>query len=206
VIAPERALAAGENKGGTAGTDRSARPFYGGGLLLCARGALTRPSATLSHWGRGGWVGWTELIVSSTRKTHADEGRTRLDVTDSMRDRAVRSAKRLRAEATPSEQRLWAALRDRNFHGRKFRRQQPMGPFVLDFWCAEERLAVEIDGSVHDDPEQERLDRERQTMIESLDIRFVRVPAELVANDTKAALAMVAAKFKQNARTEIPLP
>jgi len=116
-----------------------------------------------------------------------------------MHDRAVRSAKRLRAESTPSEQRLWAALRDRNFHGRKFRRQQPMGPFVLDFWCAEERLAVEIDGEVHDDPEQERLDRERQTMIESLDIRFVRIPAEIVTSDTKTALAMIAAKFEKNA-------
>jgi very-short-patch-repair endonuclease len=142
--------------------------------------------------------GYGKLMKSSERRTHADEGRTRLDVTASMHDRAVRAAKRLRTEATPSEQRLWAALRDRNFHGRKFRRQQPMGPFVLDFWCAEERLAVEIDGGVHDDAEQALLDQERQSLIESLDMRVVRISAELATNDTRAALAMIAAKFKQN--------
>ena len=73
-----------------------------------------------------------------------------------------------------------------------------MGPFVLDFWCAEERLAVEIDGEVHNDPEQQRLDAERQNVIESLDIRVVRISAELVMNDMKSALPMIAAKFKKN--------
>ena len=142
----------------------------------------------------------------SARKTHTDRGQTRLDVSAPMHDRAVRSAKRLRAEATPSEQRLWAALRDRNFHGRKFRRQQPMGPFVLDFWCAEERLAVEIDGGVHDDPEQQRLDGERQALLESLDIRFVRISAELVSSDPRAALALIAAKFKEDCTDQAPSP
>jgi len=140
-----------------------------------------------------------ELMKSGVRKTHANEGRPVLDVTDVAHDRAVRAAKRLRADATPSEQRLWAALRDRNFHGRKFRRQQPMGPFVLDFWCAEERLAVEIDGGVHHDPAQQKLDGERQKMIESLDILFIRLSADLVAKDPKTALAMIAAKFKRDA-------
>src|SRR3990172_6528086 len=59
------------------------------------------------------------------------------------------AARRMRKEPTDSEGLLWSALRSRGLAGRKFRRQHPVGPFVLDFYCHEERLAVEIDGTVH---------------------------------------------------------
>ena len=55
----------------------------------------------------------------------------------------------MRAEATPAERKLWLLLRSRRFSGYKFRRQVPLGPYILDFVCFERRLIVEADGSQH---------------------------------------------------------
>ncbi|MBX7111425.1 MAG: endonuclease domain-containing protein [Dehalococcoidia bacterium] len=55
----------------------------------------------------------------------------------------------MRAHATDAERALWQALRRRRFAGHKFRRQQPLGHYVVDFVCLEQRLIVEVDGSRH---------------------------------------------------------
>ena len=60
-------------------------------------------------------------------------------------------ARDLRRSMTDAERRLWSVLRDRRLHGHKFRRQHPLGPFVLDFACIEHRVAVEADGGQHAD-------------------------------------------------------
>jgi len=60
-------------------------------------------------------------------------------------------ARQLRTEATQAEDRLWAELRSRKFRGAKFRRQHTLSRFVVDFFCAEARLVVEVDGPIHDD-------------------------------------------------------
>jgi very-short-patch-repair endonuclease len=71
----------------------------------------------------------------------------------------------------------------------KFRRQHPVGKFVLDFFCEELRVAIEIDGGIHLEPEQHALDVERQVMLEEEGIRFVRIPAHLVENDRFAVMS-----------------
>ena len=73
----------------------------------------------------------------------------------------------------------------------KFRRQQAIGPFVVDFYCAEQRLVVEIDGSIHDGAAQKAADESRQQAIEATGMRFVRVTAELVVSDLTAALRTI---------------
>lgn len=60
-------------------------------------------------------------------------------------------ARRLRQTLTDAERRLWSALRGRQLGGWKFRRQHPVGPYILDFACLEGRLAVEADGGQHAD-------------------------------------------------------
>lgn len=60
-----------------------------------------------------------------------------------------RLAARLRKNPTPAERRLWKALRGRGLLGLKFRRQHPIGPYVVDFYCARARLVVELDGDSH---------------------------------------------------------
>lgn len=60
-------------------------------------------------------------------------------------------AKTLRRNATDAEKKLWSLLRDRRLQGWKFRRQVPLGPYVVDFYCSEAKLVVEADGGQHAD-------------------------------------------------------
>ena len=60
-------------------------------------------------------------------------------------------ARRMRATPTEAEQRLWRLLRDRRLCGLKFRRQVPVGPYIVDFLCVGARMIVEADGSQHAD-------------------------------------------------------
>jgi len=103
-------------------------------------------------------------------------------------------AGKLRKEHTPSEDILWKALRNRQLEGRKFRRQNPIGAFVVDFYCTDERLAVEVDGPIHET--QQEADKLRQEMIESLGTRFVRVTAEQVEQNLPKVLNIIRAAFK----------
>jgi len=64
---------------------------------------------------------------------------------------ASRKARELRIVMTDAERRLWATLRGRRLRGYKFRRQHPVGPFILDFVCIEHRLVIEADGGQHSD-------------------------------------------------------
>jgi adenine-specific DNA-methyltransferase len=96
------------------------------------------------------------------------------------------AAKDLRKRATLSERMPWKALRDRRLGGRKFRRQHPVGQFVVDFCCLEEMVAVEIDGSAHDDRQEH--DAERQGILESMGLRFVRVTAQDVERNSLALI------------------
>ncbi len=75
--------------------------------------------------------------------------------------------------------------------GLKFRRQHPVGPFVVNFFCAAAGLIVEIDGPVHDG--QHDRDRERQELLESRGYRVLRVTAQEVEQDMKSVLEQVAA-------------
>ncbi|MBL5912036.1 endonuclease domain-containing protein [Enterobacter asburiae] len=68
-------------------------------------------------------------------------------------------AKQLRRELTKEERRLWYLLRSRRFENHKFRRQHPVGNYILDFACCAARLAVELDGGQHD--EEQKYDRQR---------------------------------------------
>jgi very-short-patch-repair endonuclease len=94
----------------------------------------------------------------------------------------VLKARRLRRPLTESEQVLWAALRDNRLQGIKFRRQHPFGPYVLDFFCVQARLVIELDGSIHDRPEQKEYDRERTDYLEAQGLRVLRFRNEEVAD------------------------
>ena len=73
---------------------------------------------------------------------------------DTLRDRG----RRLRAGLTDEERKLWAHLRAQRLGGFKFRRQHPIGPYCADFCCVARHLIIELDGSQHAEPEQERKD------------------------------------------------
>lgn len=102
-----------------------------------------------------------------------------------LRDRC----RELRRVATPAERRLWELLRDRRLDGWKFRRQHPFGPFILDFYCAACRLAVEVDGEVHWSAAAIIRDEIRSDMLEQEGIEVVRFFNDEVLRHTEAVVA-----------------
>jgi len=83
-------------------------------------------------------------------------------------------ARRLRKADTGAEQLLWRWLRDRRFSAHKFRRQHPMGPHILDFFCAEAKLNIELDGSQHGHPEHIQADADRDRWLAERGIKVLR--------------------------------
>ena len=81
-------------------------------------------------------------------------------------------ARQLRSEQTEAEQKIWSVLRDRRLQGIKFRRQHPMPPYVLDFYCHSAKLAIELDGSQH--IEQESYDQQRTEFLSQQGILVLR--------------------------------
>ncbi len=94
----------------------------------------------------------------------------------------LRRAKEMRRLPTPAEAAVWELLRDRRCLGLKFRRQQVVEGFILDFYCAEHRIALEIDGEIHD--EQRQYDEIRTRVLASHGIRVFRVRNEDVSEPT----------------------
>jgi very-short-patch-repair endonuclease len=103
----------------------------------------------------------------------------------------VRAARELRQEATDAETRLWDALQSHRLAGLKFRRQHPYERFVLDFFCVEHQLAVELDGGVHAEPTQAARDAERTEFLQSRGIRVLRFKNETVENEIEAVLKQI---------------
>ena len=93
-----------------------------------------------------------------------------------MRDKAKTTlARELRQTETVAEQRLWQQLRNRQLDGFKFVRQAPVGPWIADFLCREQRLIVEVDGATHSSDEQIAHDRVRNHQLEKLGHRIIRL-------------------------------
>jgi very-short-patch-repair endonuclease len=124
------------------------------------------------------------------------------EISPALKNKMTEVARQFRKEPTPSEDILWQALRGRKLEGRKFKRQQPIGPFIVDFFCGAERLIVEVDGGVHDS--QQVADQQRQELLESLGLRFVRVSSELVETKLDQALAIVRQAFDPHPLTPSP--
>jgi very-short-patch-repair endonuclease len=96
----------------------------------------------------------------------------------------VERARQLRREQTHAEQKLWSALRASSLGGYKFRRQHPIGRFIVDFYCSEARLVVEIDGDVH--AGQEEYDQARSDWLEEQGYRVIRFRNEDLIRDIDA--------------------
>ena len=87
--------------------------------------------------------------------------------------KAIRDrARELRTEQTPAEKRLWSNLRLKQLSGFRFRRQHPIGTYIVDFYYLSSRLVVEIDGDSHAD--QEEYDTERTEWLEEQGYRVIR--------------------------------
>ena len=88
----------------------------------------------------------------------------------------------LRHQQTDAEKAAWYLLRDRNL-GVKFRRQYAIENYVVDFYCCELRLAVELDGGVHSQPSKMKKDAVKDAFLGRIGIRVLRLPNGLVTED-----------------------
>jgi len=98
-------------------------------------------------------------------------------------------ARHMRANPTAAEKVLWQQLRNRQVNNLKFRRQHPVGSYIVDFYCAEKKLLVEIDGDSH--LEQVEYDIERTQWLESQGMRVLRFTNEEVLGSPVGAVAAI---------------
>jgi len=112
----------------------------------------------------------------------------------------VRQSRRLRRTMSLPEVLLWRELRVRPA-GLKFRRQHPTGPYTLDFFCSDARLAIEVDGEAHEQSDRPARDTARDAWLDEAEIRPMRIPAVEALHDLEAVLRGII----DQAQTRLPL-
>ncbi|MDB5725084.1 MAG: hypothetical protein JWQ16_1838 [Novosphingobium sp.] len=122
------------------------------------------------------------------------------DVSPRPKTGAINRARKLRRELTLPEALLWVELRKRP-DGLKFRRQHPSGPYVLDFYSIDARLAVEVDGFAHSTGERPERDEARDAWLANAGVATLRIPAQAVLRDAAAVVFYVVTE----AMSRIPL-
>ena len=83
-------------------------------------------------------------------------------------------ARNLRKNSTIQERRLWNLLKNRQFHNLKFKRQQPIGDYIVDFICKEAKIIIEIDGGQHNEPKNIEYDKTRTEYLNTLGYKVIR--------------------------------
>jgi very-short-patch-repair endonuclease len=112
-------------------------------------------------------------------------------------------AKVMRSAQTPAEERLWYFLRAHRFLGLKFKRQKPLGPYIVDFACMERRLVIELDGGQHGD--QVAYDRKRDAWLAGQGFTVLRVWNHDVMDQIESVLERIR-QFVEAPSPPAPLP
>ena len=105
----------------------------------------------------------------------------------------------LRNNSTLGEILLWKKLRNKQMLGYDFHRQKPLDQFIVDFFCHELNLVIEIDGSSHEADEAQEKDAARQKRLESLGVKFLRFKESDVKKDMRTVLETIEHWIKENA-------
>jgi very-short-patch-repair endonuclease len=106
----------------------------------------------------------------------------------------IAAARQLRQHLTPAEKMLWEALRKRQLNGLKFRCQHPVESFIVDFYCPQHRLVIELDGGVHD--QQVEYDADRTESLNHLGYRVMRFCNQEVISNLSQVLQQIAAAIE----------
>lgn len=102
----------------------------------------------------------------------------------------LENVKHLRIHATDAEKRLWRHLRNRQLDKLKFRRQHAIPPYIVDFYCEEKKLVIELDGGQH----SEETDKDRTAFLESRSLKVLRFWNNDVLTNTEGVLTMIQEK------------
>ena len=104
----------------------------------------------------------------------------------------------LRKNLTEAELVLWMVLKDKKVEGRKFRRQHSIGNYIADFYCASERLIIELDGQHHFTSEGIEKDSDRDNHLSKMNIRVLRFENKEVLNHLTDVIKKIKGHFKSN--------
>jgi adenine-specific DNA-methyltransferase len=116
----------------------------------------------------------------------------------------VSLARSLRRNDTWAEQLLWRWLRDRRFSAYKFRRQHAFGPYILDFFCVEAFLDIELDGHQHGHPEEQLKDQERDAWLEARGVRVLRFWNASLRREKEVVRAAIWGALQERAPQPVP--
>ena len=106
-------------------------------------------------------------------------------------------ASQLRKSMSDAERKLWSALRQRQINGLRFRRQHPLGPYIVDFVCLERRLVVEVDGGQHGEADQIAHDMRRTRWLENEGYRVVRAWTTEVFENLNGVVESIRAELQR---------
>jgi very-short-patch-repair endonuclease len=101
-------------------------------------------------------------------------------------------AKKLRSKMTYSEVKLWNELKNAKLNGYDFDRQRAIGNYIVDFYCKDVQLAIEIDGITHEEEKAKWKDERRQKQLQESEIHFLRFDALLVVNKVEVVVREIA--------------
>jgi very-short-patch-repair endonuclease len=108
--------------------------------------------------------------------------------------------RQLRSNLTPAEAELWKHIRNNRLEGKKFRRQHSIGNYILDFYCPQEKLGIELDGRNHFTDNGYEADEIRTAFLNTLNIRMLRFENNEVFNQLEGVLE----EIRQNFTTPTP--
>jgi very-short-patch-repair endonuclease len=114
--------------------------------------------------------------------------------------------KTLRHHPTDAEKKLWRHLRNRQILGAKFRRQQPFGPYILDFYCAESKLAIELDGGQHGEPNTAGEDKQRDEYLKQEGVMVLRFWNNQLFCEFDGVIDVIQATLEKRTPHPNPLP
>jgi very-short-patch-repair endonuclease len=103
--------------------------------------------------------------------------------------------KALRRKMTPAEAFLWTHLKRKQLGGRKFRRQHSIFNYIVDFYCAQEKLIIELDGAVHMNPRAMEYDRHRTEVLERNGFRLLRFENRMVFDQLPSVLMEIQSEY-----------
>ena len=113
------------------------------------------------------------------------------------------AAKKLRANTTPHERILWRALKELPMEGSHFRRQAPIGRYVVDFVCPAKHLIIEIDGGHHNEDDTAERDRDRQLWLESEGYRVIRFWNSEITGDLNSVMERIYVELYGSREAEV---
>jgi very-short-patch-repair endonuclease len=103
----------------------------------------------------------------------------------------LEKAKLLRKSETKAERLLWEQLKERKINGYKFRRQHPISQFIVDFYCHELKLIIEVDGEIHYLPENKEYDENRTAELERFELTVLRFTNNEIENNINKVLSTI---------------